>query len=304
MNPDDHSPMHCEPLPSGVVRSGYLLIDPCNLDEYSFSQPLPMLHCTPTALINSDAVMPRLIDIAHITPLQQDSLAEVMEAELVGERPPLVCAWLECPLGAPALARHINRFLVGPGADDGEILWRYYDPRVFVLAMSVFRSAQSQALLGPVVTWRFPWLGRWWRVDGPGEEIAPLKGLTPAWPDGSQWASLDRSSQVARVLTEWTYENGTMADADCLRTLRKVDAIMAEGKRRLHLSDHDAVVDYALMNMRYGVEFRHFSKLGEAWIELREGRIQWHDLMAMLDEKDYQAMSEYLLLPGLSKGAV
>jgi hypothetical protein len=302
MNPDARRAMHAEPLPPGALRTGYLLIDPCNLDEYSLLEPLPMLRCTPAALTNSDEVMPRLVDVAELTPLQQDSLTEVMEAELHGERPPLVCAWLECAFDARALARHVSRFLVGPGADSGDILWRYYDPRVFASAVSVFRPAQSQALLGPVLTWRFPWWGRWWRVDGTGQEIASLKGVAPAWPDVRQWASLDGTAQVSRVLAELAYERGEMADADCLRLLREVAALMEAGKQRFNLSDSDALVGYALMNVRYGAEFRHHPKLVAAWSELQQGRIHWHELTALLDETDYQAMSAYAPTSGLFSG--
>ena len=57
------------------------------------------------------------------------------------------------------------------------------------------------------------------------------------------------------------------------------------------------------MTVRYGAEFRHHPKLVAAWNELHQGRIHWHELIAMLDETDYQAMSEQTLLPGLSLGA-
>lgn len=302
MNRDDRTLMRGTPLLPGPPCTGYLLIDPCNLDEYSFPVQLPMLHCTPASLTKSDDVMPRLVDVTKLSQQQQEALIEVMVVEVRGERPPLVCAWIETHLTAPALARHICRFLVGPGADGTNVLWRYYDPRVFAMAMSKFDKEQSQALLGPVLEWRFPWCKRWWSVAGPGSESDPLMGISAAWPNDTQWDSLSRTAQVSHVMVELAHTHGRQADTNCLRMLREVDVRMAVGAQRFHLSDNDALVDYALMNIRYGQEFRHYPKLVMAWHELEKGRIHWHDLTAILDDADYRALNEYLLLSGLSLG--
>ncbi len=298
---DDRTIMRGTTLLPSTPCTGYLLIDPCNLDEYSFAEPLPMLHCTPASLTKSDEVMPRLIDVTKLSQHQQEALVEVMAVEVCGERPPLVCAWIETHLTAPALARHIIRFLVGPGADGNNVLWRYYDPRVFAMAMFKFSKQQSQALLGPVIEWRFPWCKRWWSVAGPGVESDPLLGISPAWPNDSQWTSLNRTAQVSRVMVALAYTHGRQPDASCLRMLGEVDVRLAVGEQRFHLSD-DALVAFALMNLRYGPEFRHYPKLALAWHELEKGRIDWHDLIAILDETDYHALDEYLLLSGLSLG--
>lgn len=302
MNPKDCRVMLAKPLPLDPIRTGYLLIDPCNLDEHSFREPIPMLHCAAAALTNSDGVMPRLIDVAALTPAQQDGLAEVLAEELRGERTPLVCAWLHCRLDAVALARHINRFLVGPGADGGDVLWRYYDPRVFALAVSLFYETQTEALLGPILEWHFPWCGHWWSVTGPGVEVAPLKGAMPAWPDASQWASLAHCAPLSAAMGQLQDRYGVLPAEACRDRLHEVDALMLAAKSRLHLSDKDDLIGYALMNVRYGTAFRDHPKLALAWDELAQGRIHWWDLTALLDQNDYRAMSEYAPLPSLSKG--
>lgn len=271
MNHADRTIMDGAPLVPGAISTGYLLIDPCNLDDYRFAEPLPMLHCTPASLTKSDAVMPRLIDVTKLTQPQQEALVEVMAVEVCGERPPLGCAWIKAHLTAPALARHITRFLVGPGADGNNVLWRYYDPRVFAMAMFKLSKQQSQALLGPVIEWRFPWCKRWWSVAGPGMESDPLLGIYAVWPNDSQWTSLNRTAQVSRVMVELAYTHGRQSDARCLRMLREVDVRLAVGAQRFHLSDDEALVDYALMNLRYGPEFRHYPKLIIAWHGARDG---------------------------------
>lgn len=293
MRPDDCIAMHASQLPPGPPCTGYLLIDPCNLDQYSFPEPLPMLHCTPAALTKSDDVMPRLIDVANLTPQQQHGLVDVMALELRGERPPVVCAWIDCALEGDDLARHLSRFLVGPGTDGGDVLWRYYDPRVFALAVSILEKSQLAALLGPACAWWLPWCGRWWRTAGPGVDIAPMKGVLAAWPTNRQWAGLNCAAQVSRVINEMTCPNKKMENVECLRLLREVTALMVTAKARLRLSDNDALVDYALMNLRYGAQFRHHAKLASAWDELTQSHIHWHDLTALLDESDYLAMQEH-----------
>lgn len=306
MQHDDRSTLQAEALPVAPIRTGYLLIDPCNLDEDNFPEPLPMIHCTPASLTNSDAVMPRLIDVAALTPAQQDSLPALMLEELRGERTPFVCAWLECEADAAALARHITRFLVGPDGEDAsnDVFWRYYDPRVFALAVSLFRTAQTQALLGPVLTWRFPWCGHWWRVEGPGVEIAPIKGTAPAWPGDTQWASLAHCAALSAVLGQLQDEQGVISPQASLQRLRQVDAAMVRAKVRLRLTDKDDLISYALLNVRYGDEFLYYPKLTPAWHELAQGRIRWCDLTALITENDYEAMRANVRVSKQSMGVM
>gem|GEM_PF-1559731 len=293
------------PLPSDPIRSGFLLIDASNLDDETFAEVLPMLHCTPATLIQSEQLMPRLIDVAALSAAQQDGLSDVLLRELNGERPPVVCAWLDCALDAKALARHLTRFLVGPGMDGAAVFWRYFDPRVFSLAVRVFSTEQTEALLGPITEWRFPWCKRWWSVSGPGREVDLLLGITPAWPSENQWRSLEHSALVARVLAKLQDQcepGEPMTDAACLRLQRGIDAAMLDAKQRLHLSDNDDLMEYALHCMNYGEEFFRHPKLADAWPALAQGRINWGTLIALLDQNDYRLLNEYSELQALSIG--
>lgn len=233
--------------------------------------------------------MPCLIDVAALSPAQQDGLGEVLLRELNGQRPPVVCAWLDCALDAKALSRHLARFLVGPGVDGVAVLWRYFDPRVFSLAMSMFSIEQTQALLGPVVEWRFPWCKRWWSVAGLGQEADPLLGITPAWPNEKQWCSFTNSALVASVLAKLQDAQAPgdlLTDAACLRLQRGIDASIQDARQRLHLSDKDALMEYALHCARYGEEFHLHPKLAGAWGELVQERINWSELIDKLDQRD------------------
>lgn len=245
------------PPPSEPIRTGYLLVDASNLDDETFADNLPMLPCTPAVLSNSDQLMPRLIDVAALAPAQQDGLSDVLLRELSEQRQPAVCAWLDCAIDADALARHLSRYLVGPGPEGVQVFWRNFDPRVFSLTVALFSREQREALLGPVVEWRLPWCRRWWSVRGPGREADPLMGKTPAWPSAKQWAKLEYSDSIARVLAtvqDARAPDDPLTNAACLRLQREIAASMQNASERLGLSDKDDLMEHALRHLREGEE--------------------------------------------------
>src|ERR1700712_2774880 len=103
--------------PALTLPTGYLLIEPGNIDAERFGQLPPMRRCTPAPLSNADALMPRLIDLAALAPRQQQHLAQMLLEETASRQPPAICAWIDSALDGTALARHVARFLFGPDAD-------------------------------------------------------------------------------------------------------------------------------------------------------------------------------------------
>lgn len=281
--------------PGESVCNGYLLVEPSNMDDETFAEALPMLNCTPSMLNQSEQLMPRLIDVAALSSAQQESLSEVLLRELDGQRPPVICAWLTCTLNIEALSRHVARFLVGPGMDGASVVWRYFDPRVFSLAVTLFSSDQIHALLGPVVEWRFPWRSRWWSVFGPGQEADPLLGVTPAWPSANQWLSLQDSALIASVLIRLQdmQDTGDITDDTCLHLQRKITGSLLDARQRWHLSDKDELMEYALHCARYGKEFELYPKLAPAWSGLARGQTSWTELISILDRNDYRLLDDY-----------
>jgi len=295
--------MQSIPPPGEVIRNGYLLIDASNIDDETFAEPLPMLRCTPGTLTNADELTPRLIDVAALAPTLQDEVTALLLRETDSDTPPVVCAWLQSSLDADALARHIARFLVGPGPDGNTVFWRYYDPRVFSLAMALFAPAQKEALLGPITEWRFAWCQHWWSVAGPGREIYPLGGHKPAWPSAKQWLSLDHSQLIARVLLQIHELQGSFTAADAIRYQREADLALINAKQHLKLNEDHELVEYALQSVRYGDAFKRHPKLDIAWTELAQGNTNWSDLRAMLDHNDYQKLNQQSQLQQMPTGA-
>jgi len=288
--------------PSGVIRTGFLLVDASNIDDETFAQSLPMLRCTPGTLTNADDLTPRLIDVAALTPGQQDDVTIALLRETSGDKPPVICAWLESPLDVDALAQHIVRFLIGPGSEGSPVFWRYYDPRVFSLAMALFLPAQKEALLGPITEWRFPWSQHWWTVPGPGHEIDPLGGRKPAWPTSNQWASLDHCDLIASVLVRMRDTQKNFSPSEALRYQRLADLALIAGKQHLKLADADELIEYALYSVRYGDAFLRHPKLDTAWNALADGTTNWAGLRDLLDHNDYRQLNQQFQLPQFPTG--
>lgn len=283
--------MHTFALPDGPLRDGYLLIEPGNLDPETFTEPPPMLSCTPAALCNADRLMPRLIDLAALSSQQQEDVTQAMRRETHSEYAPVICAWLACASDSAALQRHIGRFLHGPGADGKPVLWRYYDPRVFPLVMHAFSAEQSQALLGPITDWRFAWCGRWWSSTGSGVQSDPLDGIAPAWPTQRQWALLEHSVLVREILTRWQAMASPISDAACTNLLQQIDTALLDARQKWPIIAEHELADYALHRIKYGNAFLYHDKLQAAWRELAQGKIDWNGLLARLDEIDYRLLN-------------
>ncbi|WP_061937801.1 DUF4123 domain-containing protein [Collimonas pratensis] len=295
--------MQSIPPPGEVIRNGYLLIDASNIDDETFAEPLPMLRCTPGALANADDFTPRLIDVAALSLAQQADATAAMLRETDGDRPPAICAWLNSTFDADTLKRHIARFLVGPGSDGGSVFWRYYDPRVFSLAMALFAPAQKEALLGPVTEWRFAWCRHWWSVAGPGRETDPLGGFKPAWPTDKQWSSLDHSELIAAVFAHIHDIRGPLSPVDILGYQREIDLALAGGRQYLKLTEFDELIEYTLLSVRYGDAFLRHPKLNSAWTDLAQGKINWIDLQNLLDHNDYHKLNQQSQLQQTPTGA-
>jgi hypothetical protein len=273
-----------------AVFDGYLLIDPLNIDPDRFDATLPTLRCTPPSLANADALTPRLVDLAALSPEQLASVRRMIAEENLDLVPPVLCAWLGSTLPIEALARHIARFLVGPDADGRQVMWRYYDPRVFSLAARILSDEQRRMLVGAVDLWRFPWCGRWWSVEGPGQVVQPLDSGMAAWPTPEQWSRLNQSALITRVLRELPDIRPPFSDAQCLRYQSEIGLSLIHARQELDLKDNDDLTQYALACARYGDRFRRHPKLATAWSALARGEIGWPTLRDMLSDDEYRTL--------------
>lgn len=184
---------HWEPM-----TRGFLLVEPATLVHTPKLAALAMRACTPRVLAHREELMPRLIDLGALDPDEQLIATEHWQAEVSVERPPVVCGWIDSAVDADALVGHIAHYLIGPDVNGKPVFWRYYDPRVFVLALAVFSAEQQRALLGPIQAWRFPWASHVWSVAGPGVESNPTDQPL-GWPRSDQWSRINRSDAAEQV---------------------------------------------------------------------------------------------------------
>lgn len=279
--------MHAVSAPSETLTYGFLLIEPATLAHAPDLAALDMRACTPRVLAHREELMPRLIDVAALDESNQISVAEIWNMELVGERPPVACAWLDSNLDIDSLAQHIARYLVGPGVDGKPVFWRYYDPRVLALTLAIFDPAQRQALLGPIQAWQFIWAGHRWSVTGPGITIDMCEGHVPAWPHPDQWTRINRSDAATLVVDRLS--DVPVQEAAPLPTL--LDRLFSDAAR-FGLTQTDDLADYAWHCVKYGSAFEQHPMLVEARSEIVDGRVTWPEIVSRLTPDEFKQLEQ------------
>ncbi|MGC4243362.1 MAG: DUF4123 domain-containing protein [Herbaspirillum sp.] len=295
--------MHAISFPDEVITHGQVLVEPANLDPRSPLHELPMRVCEVGRIKDADDLMPRLIDMATLSADQQQWMTTALRSAPHAEEPPILCAWLESAADPERLVRGLTRFLIGPGVEDRQVYWRYYDPRVLALTLQLFSDEQTRALLGPVTRWRFPWSGHWWSVTGPGEEIDVLGGSRPAWPDASQWHSLAHCDVLDKVLRQLPENLAACTPPEILLYARRGDSALLRARQVLKLTDPGELTEYALHCLRYGSAFLDHPPLHGAWPALASGELSWNALLQRLGPDDYRQMDAVRHLMSPTTGA-
>lgn len=243
-----------------------------------FLQALATYACTPRELAHREELMPKLIDVASLSPDAQAQVTEIWLDEAATTRPPVACAWIDCNASIDELARHIARYLVGPGENGRPVFWRYYDPRVLSLTLAVCDPAQRAALLGPAATWQFAWAGHRWAVAGPGKLEDEIDGHLSGWPRQDQWPRINRSEVAARVVDRLPL----MPAEHAARVPAALDSIFSDVARRGGPADADDLADYAWHCLHYGPAFEQCPALVDTWPALARGEIGWPDAKARI----------------------
>ncbi|MFM0649854.1 DUF4123 domain-containing protein [Paraburkholderia bryophila] len=207
--------IQADPEQRTLATRGFLLVEPTTLVYAPELATLGMRACTPRVLAHREELMPRLINLSELDPVDHQIAADHWHAEINVERPPVVCAWIDSTADTDELAAHIAHYLIGPNEDGNAVFWRYYDPRVFVLTLKILGTDQRQALLGPITSWQFAWAGHRWRVAGPNAEYAATEVIT-GWPRPEQWPRINRSEvadQIRRRLPSLTIQQAAQLPA-------------------------------------------------------------------------------------------
>ncbi len=272
---------------------GYLLIEPANFPFDACSGTVPMLHCTPSALIKMDDLMPRLIKLEPLDHAQRSELIDIALEQAAYIRPPCICAWLLPACAEIDLVRHIGDYSIGRSPSGNRVLWRYFDPRVFSLMMQLFSQQQREALLSPISEWRFIWCRRWWRVSGAKRKPDRLFDHDVAHPSVAQWAVMARSGLIARTLMRLD-KCGAMSAEGCLEAQHRVLQAIDQAEQRYKLKDDSYLGEYAFLQARYGTAFSSHFRLSDEWRKLESGESSWPDVRDRLRPSDIQRLEEQL----------
>ncbi|QBE62733.1 DUF4123 domain-containing protein [Pseudoduganella lutea] len=276
-------------IPSPAPDHGYLLIEPANLPD-DMRELLPETYpCVPPFLWASEASMPRLLKLDQLTASKQKVVSEMVTQAVSEEHPPVVCGWLQSDSDSEELANSIARLILGHAPDGGQVIWRYYDPRVFVLAAHLFNDEQGNALLGEVESWTFVWRRQWWCAKRTRSFQPSIADLCDGWPTNSQWEILKRSRLFSQVHERLHTRDAT--SAHCLDELRHSIEAISEVVRYVHLDSNEDCVEFAYFSTRYQKIFRTHHELLSRWEKLRNREITLGQMLRSITHEDIENMN-------------
>lgn len=266
------------------LSNGYILVDPCNYGEFN-SEGIEMTPCIPPRMGNGQDLMPRLIDVKKLSSFQIVRIMETIRQQLEEDHPFAICAILDSETDIEELAEHISQFLIGPGTHGENLLWRYFDPRVFSTTISIFSNVQREALLGPIKTWKFIWFRQWWSISSEQKEVDYLEIFDTGWPGSKQWLAISQSRMLNRVLKK-LYSEEKIGTKFLLDSSKAASGYLVEGLSYLHLSEEEDRVEFAYLCTKYGAAYRQHQTFKKGLLALKNGEISWTDLRIQMNQEE------------------
>lgn len=276
--------------PCTDLNSGYLLVDVSNFSEFS-SEEFKSVPCVPTPLTNFEGLMPRLIGVKNLSNPQLERLTSIFRQQAEGQRGYAICAWIDCDSKIDELAEHIACFLCGPGPDGPGVLWRFFDPQVLAITMSVFSESQRQVLFGPIKKWRFAWCRNWWLISQKMNTPSPIFDFEMGWPTAEQWRHI-RQSLVLNNVMNLVIADRQMASEECIRLVKELTVYLDDCTRQLNITDEDDQIEFVYLCAIYGSAYRRHPKLAEAWESLKYKKINWTDVKLQLNSTDFALLKD------------
>jgi hypothetical protein len=279
-------------LPSSTPDIGYLLVEPSNLST-EILEVLPAMHaCVPSFLWAAEASMPRLLRLDQLSQLQQESISQLLQQEASEQHPPAVCGWLQADKSIEELANCVARLIAGQGPDGRTVIWRYYDPRVFVLTAHLFTDEQRHALLGVIESWTFPWHRQWWRIQRERPFVPSTADLDLGWPTSSQWELLGRSRLFRQIHSRLNDE--TLSPVQCLDDLSHSIKVFIESANYIHLDSDEDRAEFTFLSTHYREIFHSHHELLTAWDQLRNREITLQEMLSVIKPQDIEYMESKL----------
>ena len=268
--------------PTAEISSGYLLIDTLNLPRSLDCDPLPVRVCVPPDLTNIMSLLPVVVSIEALNADQLLTVREIMTLQTAGRHPWAICAVLVSDLDIEELSKHIASLLSVVDDEDRVVLWRFFDPRVLSLVLTIYSAEQRNALLGPIREWRFAWRGHWWLTNGQGTTPNVLRSFDDAWPTKAQWPLFRLSKLLDQVLLR-TESDAPLDASDCLDVQRKAIDFLKQAASEMNFSEPNEIIDYAFMCVKHGPAFLSHPQFKHAKADLASGKLNWWSFRNSLD---------------------
>lgn len=275
--------------PCADMATGFLLLDVSAFSDISY-ESFTTVPCIPSMLTKAEELMPRLVRISDLSPLQLEQMIEIFREQAAGEHSFVICAWIESDLDMAELAEHVARFLCGPGPQGSKVLWRFFDPRAFATSVAVFSEDQLESLLGPITSWRFTWSRNWWQVTQIVCNPSPLFDFQKGWPTEEQWPTVTGTRVINKVLDRFDSDR-KLTSEECLHLLRTTITHVEDGLR-LNLRDENDLAEFVYLCAKYGEAYRRHPKLVPIWDALIHEEISWTDVLSQLQAADFDRLNQ------------
>ncbi|MFM0069573.1 DUF4123 domain-containing protein [Paraburkholderia sediminicola] len=212
--------------------STYVIVEPSNgeFDIQPAPNPYEIGELVPTSRPELEGVAPLLYRLEH-RDRQMARVKEMAENHRSEGRPPLVCCFIDTAADTDTIRQHLAESLVLGEPTSGTVVFRYYDPRVFVHLRWILDTQQFLALMGPTTKWTYlSGAGTWVEIPSEGLPAHRLQVTE------DQFRQLGRLPFVQRALEPLAAKN--VAIPEDLPRLLDRQLVKAE---RYGLRDEDRV---------------------------------------------------------------
>lgn len=239
----------------------YALINPLQIDR-RIALLWPCEPIVPKELLGQEHLLPYLLKPGEMTPdARLVALEETVQYARDHGRSPF-SALLKCDAGSHQVRNHLARMMVRKFEGE-QMLFRYYDPRVWNALKWMLSPSQLDALLGPVKSWTAlaSQGGRWQSYESKGHnKDAPQ-------PTSDQLHAISSLASVNRVIERLRQEGeGTEDTALSKRVFDEMERAREHG-----LMDSDDKEAYAFASVHQSPEIHNTHRYQEA---LRIARLE------------------------------
>jgi hypothetical protein len=276
-------------MPELLSRFDYAIIDRAALCTEPWQDEMPLKPLVPRTLKGDAPKMPALLALKSLTKQQ----IEILDDNLVEAVKKPAVSFMSCLLIAPgikteSLIHHLTQRLV-LHTPQGDVLLRYYDPKVFPHLRGILSLPQMRSLYGPVQIWAFRFQSEWIERETPLSELSKLYWSATA----EQRNKLDNVMLVNETLSLWLMKTGRpWRDVkEYEDALLDVGVALEQAKRDYKLDKESDLSQFALDALAYGGHFHLHPRIQELLRKMQELRLSYISATGSVNETEWAAVA-------------